>query len=68
MVQREEIKKKPEIKYLFQGQYAISKHWVDIDIEWFEENFSTRESQSYKRLFQTNIEGQSGIIHPMFIF
>ena len=31
-----------------------------------EVNFSTREPQFYKRLFQKNIEGQSGITYPTF--
>ena len=51
---------------MFQEQSARSKHWFDLDIEWFEEKFSTREPQFYKRLFQTNIGGQYGITHPIF--
>ena len=45
---------------MFQGKSARSNHWFDIDIEWVEGNFSTREPQFYKRLFQRNIEGQAG--------
>ena len=51
---------------MFQGQSTISKHWFDPDIEWFEENFIKREPQFYKKLFQTNIEGQSVITYPIF--
>ena len=29
--------------YFFQGQSTISKHWFDIDLEWVEDNFMTRE-------------------------
>ena len=45
---------------LFQGQSAILKHWFDLNIEWAEENVSTRLPQFYKRLFQINIQGQAG--------
>ena len=53
-------------KNLFQGKSARSKHWFILDIEWVEENFSTIEPQFYKRLFQTNIEGQAVLIYPIF--
>ena len=51
---------------MFQGHSTRFKHWVYIDIEWVEENFSTREPQFYNRLFQTNIEVKSGITYPVF--
>ena len=51
---------------MFQGKSARSKHWFGIDIEWVEESFSTSEPHFYKKLFQTNIEGQSGITYPIF--
>ena len=51
---------------MFQGQSARPKHWFDLDIEWAEEIFSTREPRFYKRLFIINIEGQSGITYPLF--
>ena len=66
MVQKKDTGKQPKRKYLFQEQSARSKHWFDLDIEWFEEKFSTREPQFYKRLFQSNIEGQSGITYTIF--
>ena len=46
--------------YLFQGQSEISKHWFDIDNDWIEDNFMTREPESFKRLLQRYIEFQSG--------
>ena len=52
--------------YLFQVQSTGLNHWFDLDIKWVEENFITREPQYYKRLFQTNIEGQSGLTYPIF--
>ena len=51
---------------MFQGQSEILKYWFDLDIDWVEENFSTREPQFYKRLLQTNIEGQSVITYHIF--
>ena len=56
---------KPE-KNLFQEQSARSKHSFDIDFEWVEEDFSTREPQFNKRLFQRNIQGQSVTKYPTF--
>ena len=36
-------KNKNEAKFKFQGQYARSKRWFDLEIYWIEVNFSTRE-------------------------
>ena len=55
--QKKNTGEKPKIIYLFQGRSSRSKHWFDLDIKWIVDNFSTREPQFYKRLFQTNIEG-----------
>ena len=41
MVQNKDTGEKPKRKYLFQGKYARSKNWFDLDIEWVEENLST---------------------------
>ena len=38
-----ENKNKNEAKFKFQGQYAKSQRWFDIDFDWIEVNFSTRE-------------------------
>ena len=46
---------------MFKGQSERSKHCVDLDIEWVEEIFSTREPQFYKSLFQSNIKDQDGL-------
>ena len=45
------------------------KHWFDIDIEWLEGNFSAREPQFYKKLFQRNIEDKSdqNILYFLFL-
>ena len=34
-------------KYNFQGQSVRSGRWSDLDHEWFEENFRTRERDFY---------------------
>ena len=47
-------KKKNEAQFKFQGQYAISQRWFDLDIDWIEVNFSTREPDFYKKLFQSH--------------
>ena len=42
---------KNEAKFKFQGQYAISQHWFDLDSGWIEVNFSTREPDLYQETF-----------------
>ena len=32
---------KNEAKFKFQGQFATSQRWFDIDFDWIEENAST---------------------------
>ena len=62
----EEKQGKLEETTSFEGQFAGSKHWFDHDIQWVEENFSTREPQFYKRLFLSNIEGQAVSKYSIF--
>ena len=45
---------KNEDKFKFQGQFAISQQWFDIVFGWVEVNFSTREPDFYKKLFQNH--------------
>ena len=45
---------------------ARQKHWSDLDIDWAEENFNTRETNFYKRLFQSNVQGQARSKYPIF--
>ena len=66
IVLKKDTGNEPKRNYLFQVYSAIPEHWFDIDIEWVGKNISKREPQFYKRLFQTNIEGQSGITYPIF--
>ena len=47
-------KNKNESKFKFQGQSARSQLWVDLNLDWIEMNFSTREPDFYKKLFQSH--------------
>ena len=51
-------KNKNEAKFKFQGQYARSQRWFDIDFDWIEVNFSTREPDFYKKIFQSHDDTQ----------
>ena len=48
----EQNKNKNEDKFKFQGQSAGSQRWFDIDFDWIEENFSTREPGFYMTFYQ----------------
>ena len=39
-------------KYNFQGKYARSILWFDLDHDWFEENLRTREPNFYKNFIK----------------
>ena len=43
---------KNEAKFKLQGQSARSQLWFNLDLYWVEINFSTRETDFYKRLFK----------------
>ena len=45
-------KNKNEAKFKFQGQSTRSQRWFDLEFYWIEVNFSTREPDFYKKLFQ----------------
>ena len=45
-------------KFKFQGQYARSQIWFDLDLDWIEINFSSREPDFYKKLFQSHDDTQ----------
>ena len=44
-------KNKNEAKFKFQGQSTRSQLWFDIDLDWFEINFSTHEPDFCKETF-----------------
>ena len=45
-------KNKNEAKFNFQGKYARSQRWFDIEFDWIEVNFSTREPDFHTKPFQ----------------
>ena len=47
-------KNKTESKFKFQGQYARSQLWFDLDLDWIVISFTTREPDFYKELFQSH--------------
>ena len=51
-------KNKNEAKFKFQGQYERSKSWFDLDFDWMEVKFSTREPYLYKKTFQSHGDTQ----------
>ena len=51
-------KNKNEAKFKFQGQSARSQRWFDLDLDFIEVNFSTREPDFYKKLFQSHDDTQ----------
>ena len=59
-------KKKNEAKFKFQGQYAISQRWFDLDFDCIEVNFSTRETDIYKKLFQSHKDTQDKNTYKSF--
>ena len=58
MILQKQSENKKEIdktkKYNFQGQSAGSRRQFDLDHEWLEENFMTREPDLYK-LYQNKL-------------
>ena len=51
-------KNKNEAKFKFQGQSERSQLWFDLDLNWVEINFSTREPDFSKKLFQSHDDTQ----------
>ena len=43
-------KNKNEDKFKFRGQSTRSQRWFDLDFDWTEVNFSTREPDFYKKI------------------
>ena len=50
----QQIKIKTGSKFKFQGQSSRSQLWFDLDLYWIDMNFSTREPDFYKKLFQSH--------------
>ena len=47
-------KKKNEDTFKFQGKSEISQRWFDLKLDWIEINFSTLETDLYKKVFQSH--------------
>ena len=56
MIRRKDPENKKEReknkKYNFQGQLAESRRWFDLDHEWLEENFMSREPNFYRIFYK----------------
>ena len=50
-----------------QGQSERSKRWNDIDSEWLEETFCTREPDLHTKLYKINTEGHEMETHQIFV-
>ena len=51
-------KNKNEAKFKFQGQSEGSQRWFDLDFDWIGVNFSTREPDLHRKLFQRHANTQ----------
>ena len=54
-------------KYNFQGQSSISIRCFDLDHEWLEDNFRTREPDFYKNIYQKHINVQETKTYLLFV-
>ena len=58
MIRRKESENKKEKennkKYNFQGKSSRSRRWFNLDHEWLEKNFMTREPDFYKNFIKQN--------------
>ena len=61
-------KNKNKSKFKFQGQSGRSRLWFDLDLDWIDINFSTREPDLYKKLFQSHDNEQNTNDFTTFAF
>ena len=59
-------KNKNEAKFKFQGQFARSQNWFDLEFDWNEVNFSTREPDFHKRIFESHDDTKDTNIFKIF--
>ena len=62
----EENKNKNEAKFKFQGQYARSQRWFDLDFDWIEVNVRTSEPDLYRKLFHIHDNTQDTKLFKIF--
>ena len=53
-------------KFKFQGQSARSQRWFDLDFDWIEEDFGTREPDFYRKIYQRHEKIQDTNTFKMF--
>ena len=63
----EENKNKNEDKFKFQGQYARSQRWFDLDFDLIEEDFNVREPGLFKKIYQRHDETKDKNTLKMFV-
>ena len=59
-------KNKNEAQFKFQGQFSKSQRWFDLDCDFIEEIFSTREPVFYRKIFQRNDDTKDTNTFKMF--
>ena len=59
-------KNKNGAKFKFQGQYARSQRWFDLDFDCIEEEFITSEPDFYRKIFQRHEDTQDINIVQIF--
>ena len=55
-----------EAKLKFQRQSARPRSWFDIDLDWIQKNFITREPDLYRKIHQRNEKTQDKNTFKMF--
>ena len=61
-----EAKKNKKAKFKFHGKSARSQRWFDLDFDQVEGNFSTRETEFYRKIFQGHDKKQDTNIFKKF--
>ena len=59
---------KPKYMYKFEVKYYENESYFDIDFDWIENNFNTREQYFYKRLLKTYVSRKSDTEAPIISF
>ena len=59
-------KNKNEAKVKFQGQFARSQSWFDLEFDCIEVNFSTHDPDFYKKTFQSHDDTQDTNAFKLF--
>ena len=60
------IKNKNEVTFKFKGGSAKSQRWFDLDFDYIEETFSTREPDLYRKIFHMHDKTQDINLFKMF--